>query len=170
MSLSQSAVKMELPDGSVYEARGNVRFEEQQQTQYVLDGLGAIGAVASGQLGQSTYAKPRIGVGSGTRTFQVRFESWTGDTSQWGGLAADRHPVAKMQHFGDALASVPFSSGATVTLSYGEYSTAGDLEPLAVTPAEVDLPFDTREESSSFTGSITWIETLDINQAVHEAP
>ena len=170
MTLTQPHVKMELPNGDVYEARGPVRFEERLQTQYVVDGLGSLGAIASGGLGQSTTAKARLGAGAGTRTFVVRFESWKGDSAEWGGLAANSGPVEKAQHLGDALASTRFGSSNTATLSYGEYATDGDLDPLTVTPAEVDLPFDAREESSSFTGTITWVETLDATDTGHIAP
>lgn len=170
MALTQNTVRMELPNGDVYEALGNVRFEERQQTQYVLDGLGSVGAIANAGLGQSTTAKPRVGVGAGTRTFIVRFDSWEGDTSEWGGLTAGRHAAAKAQHLGDALASVRFSSDNTATLSYGEYSSGGDLSPLSVTLGEADLPYDTTEGTSTFTGNITWVETLNVDQLVHEAP
>ncbi|MDF9748357.1 hypothetical protein [Natrinema salsiterrestre] len=113
-------------------------------------------------------------IGGGIHAITLDFRGYTGSPHQWGdtgdggtktdATGEDLH--AQMAVFDRYLNAARIDSTNPALLEVGEYSTEGRYSPLQVVPENPNVMFDSEEESSVFDGSVTWVETVDLQQSI----
>lgn len=169
---SYDKVSMTLPDGSEFVGRGNLSVTIQQTPVWLFNGLQNVFAASDQVTGSSGGLTEQVFEGSGARIrrFTVEFDQWEGSTDAWGGAAADDDVLIKLQTLDHALATTPITSSNVATLEFGEYSSAGQFDPVAVVPGDVTLPVDLGERGSSFRPQVEWLDSVDLDQTLHQTP
>jgi len=172
---TQDYIEWKLPDDTVYRARGNIKFTEIQQPKEIAGGfsdfLSAVERVFHLGTDASPKSKASLSVGSGTRRFATVFEQWEGSSDQWGGVSTSTNAVTKMQIFADDMANQVFDSMSPLTLSFGEYSTAGSLTPLTVAPRnDLEYMYDVTDNPAVFTGRLEFVELVAASDVGHDLP
>jgi len=166
-------VRMELPGGDVFEARGNINVVEQQQPFYLLDGFQRLRTLGEQLPGiESDTSQAFVGAGARVRTWTVEFSQWEGSTDQWGGANAADDVIVKLQTLANALATAGIDGTNPATFAFGEYSTAGQFSPQTVVPGELTLPAEFGEDAnpSAFRPSLEWRDAADLSEAIHQLP
>lgn len=115
----------------------------------------------------------RLDLGSGEHVIEVNFQGFEGSSHQWGdtgdgGTSADatgEHVNRQMELVDRYLQMCEIDSrpGHTATLEVGNYSTDGYYEPLVVAPEQPRVEFDATEQSSTFDGSLTFVEIASLS-------
>ena len=159
-----------------------VEFET--RTQQFFQSEGTISSVASAVLDQiSEQTDTDIGeglrqelsfdIGGGIHAITLDFRGYTGSPYQWGDTGNGGTPTdatgedlhAQMAVLDRYLQS-RIDSTTPAVLEVGEYSTEGRYSPLQVVPENPNMVFDSTEQSSVYEGSITWVETVDLDQTI----
>ncbi len=113
-------------------------------------------------------------IGGGIHAITLDFRGYTGSPHQWGdsgtgGTATDATGEdlhAQMAVFDRYLNAARIDSTNPAILEVGEYSTEGRYGPLQVVPENPNMMFDSTEQSSLYDGSVTWVETVDLQQTI----
>ncbi len=113
-------------------------------------------------------------VGAGIHAITLDFKGYTGSPHQWGDSGAGGTPTdatgedlhAQMAVFDRYLNAARIDSTNPAILEVGEYSTEGRYGPLQVVPENPDVMFDSTQQSSLYDGSVTWVETVDLQQTI----
>jgi len=159
-----------------------VEFET--RTQQFFQSEGTISSVASAVLDQiSEQADTDIGeglrqelsfdIGGGIHAITLDFRGYTASPYQWGDTGNGGTPTdatgedlhAQMAVL-DCYLQSRIDSTTPAILEVGEYSTEGRYSPLQVVPENPNMVFDSTEQSSVYEGSITWVETVDLDQTI----
>ena len=166
--MTQKYVKLELPNGDVFQGDGNLNITERHQPFYLIDGFQRIRTAAEQIAGGSDTSQVFLGSGSRVRTWEVQFAEWEGNGSSWGPSNADDGVLTKLNDLGHSIANSGIDGGNTATLSYGEYSESGKYSPQSVVPGEIQLPAELGEGGtpSVLTPQMTWRDAVDLNQAI----
>lgn len=166
---TQDYVRWELPDGRAFEAKGSVRWVEIPSWNWTVTAPNEVTAAAD-RLGTSSSLKAGFfwGLGGGEFRVSVRFDSWKGETNEWGNAANDAGPIAKAQEFSSALIDQPIDTFSPIIMSFGERSPAGSKSPLTVVPAgDPEFPFDATDSTTTFTARLDFFESIDIGGVAH---
>jgi hypothetical protein len=117
-----------------------------------------------------------LDIGGGIHAITIDFLGYTGSPHQWGNTGAGGTPAdatgedvhAQMAVFDRYLQTATIDSKNPATLEFGEYSSDSSTRygPLQVIPENPNIVFNSPEESSVFDGSVTWIETISLDQAL----
>lgn len=163
-------VKMELPNGDTFVGTGNLTVTESQQPFYLLDGFQSLRTLAekTGVVENDT-ASAFVGSGARVRTWTIEFTQWEGSSDQWGSAADGDDVITKLNVLGQSLATAGIDGQSPATLSYGEYSSAGQFSPQSVVPGEMQLVADLGQDGtpSSFRPQMAWRDAADLSQAIH---
>jgi hypothetical protein len=119
--------------------------------------------------------KAMLDLGSGEHICTIDFEGYEGSTHQWGdtgkgGTATDAtgDPVNRQMELLDRylqVCEIDSRPGHEATLEVGNYSTDGYYSPLVVAPEQPRVEFDANEQSSSFDGSLTFVEIASLSNS-----
>jgi len=128
-------------------------------------------------LGEGIRKELSFDVGGGIHAITIDFTNFTGSDYQWGDTGAggtttdatgeDVH--AQMSVLDRYLNAARIDSTNPAILEVTEFSTEGRYSPLKVVPENPNMVFNSTEQSSIFDSSITWVETMDLNQAIDGA-
>jgi hypothetical protein len=166
-------VRMDLPNGDSFVGTGNLKVTEIQQPFYLLDGFQRIRTLAE-QLSSvaNDTSQAFLGTGSRVRIWRVEFDQWEGSSDEWGSASAADDVLTKLNILGQSLATAGIDGQNTATLSYGEYSSSGQLDPQSVVPGEVELDADFGPEGSpsTFRPRLEWRDAADLSSAIHRLP
>jgi len=115
-------------------------------------------------------------IGGGVHAITIDFAGYTGSPFQWGNTGEGDTPAdatgedvhAQMAVFDRYLQTATIDSKNPAVLEFGEYSSddATRYGPLNVVPENPNAVFNSTEESSIYEGSVTWVETLSLDQAL----
>ncbi|SEW10256.1 hypothetical protein [Natrinema salifodinae] len=113
-------------------------------------------------------------IGGGIHAVTLDFRGYTGSPHQWGATgnggdatdATGEDLHAQMAVFDRYLNAARIDSTNPAILEVGEYSAEGRYGPLQVVPENPNMRFDSTEQSSVYEGSVTWVETIDLQQAI----
>lgn len=166
-------VKMTMPDNTVFEATKNVSVTEQHQSQWLFDGFGTFRTLAEKTpFVDNATSQAYVGTGSRKRTWTVEFLQFEESTDNWGSTNSSDDVLVKINALGQKIADLGIDGTNPVVLEFGEYSSGGAHGSLTVVPAEVNLPvqFGPGESATTFTPSITWMDSADLDTDIHSAP
>lgn len=117
----------------------------------------------------------RLDIGAGEHLIEIDFQGYEGSTAQWGdsgkgGTATDATggDVNRQMELLDRYfqrCEIDSRPGHQATLEVGNYSKDGYYSPLVVAPEEPRVEFDATEQSSSFDGSLTFVEIASLEHA-----
>ncbi|QLG47890.1 hypothetical protein [Natrinema halophilum] len=113
-------------------------------------------------------------IGGGIHAVTLDFKGYTGSSHRWGDTGNGGTPTdatgedlhAQMAVLDRYLNTATIDSTNPAILEVGEYSSPGRYGPLQVVPENPNMMFDSTEQSSVFDGSITWVETVTLNQSI----
>lgn len=136
--------------------------------------LDMIGDQTDTDLGEGIRQELSFDVGGGIHYVELDFRGYEGSPHQWGdsgngGTTTDatgEDVHAQMAVLDKYLNSTRIDSTNPAILEVSEYSTEGRYAPLEVVPENPNARFNSNEETSIFDGSSTWVETVDIQQAI----
>jgi hypothetical protein len=121
---------------------------------------------------QSGRAGFRLDAGGGAFVVDIQFKNWEGSTNRWGDGSGDDAADAEGEGVFRQLSVLSrylnrgtFDSRGGAELSWGEYSTSGEYNPIQVAVEEPQVTFVADEETSTFDGSFTLVATRSITQA-----
>lgn len=123
---------------------------------------------------ESRRDEVKIDGGAGVAGLRIDFDGWEGSDAQWGSSAAaglsrtsatGQSPIQQISVLFHYLIESNIDSTNPAKLEWGEFSDAGLYDPLQVAPEEPTLP-KSREESSSFSGSITFVSVSDLSNSL----
>ncbi|NHN40536.1 hypothetical protein G9C85_02640 [Halorubellus sp. JP-L1] len=167
----------------------NVRYEIGAEVDPVIQDSGTIRAISSlvldylegdddVSLGESNRQQLSLDKGLGLHTVTLDFQGYTGSPHQWGDTgnggtttdATSEDIHAQVSVLDRYLMKTEIDSGNPATLEIAEYSEPGRYEPLSVVVRDPNFTFDSVEESSVWDGSMTFVETLDIESYTSGTP
>jgi hypothetical protein len=158
--------RITLPDGDIFEAKGNLLVEFIHQPQYAFDGLGKVASAVDSDnrpnTGDTKLASVATGPITGNRTIEWQFTTGEWDTAAWGSAPADADKITKLCYLEEALARSGMTSDQIGLVEFGEWSEDGAFGPIPVVEAEARFPFDSTEDASSFTGTVDFREVVEI--------
>ncbi|WP_135807364.1 hypothetical protein [Halorussus marinus] len=114
-----------------------------------------------------------LDLGAGEHVIEIDFQGFEGSTHQWGdsgegGTASDAtgENVNRQMELLDRylqVCEIDSRPGHEALLEVGNYSTDGYYEPLTVAPEQPRVEFDAEEQSSTFDGSLTFVEIASLS-------
>lgn len=122
----------------------------------------------------SRRSQVSIDGGAGVEVFNIQFAGWEGSDGQWGddstkqltaSSATGQEPVSQISVLQRYLVEIDIGSENPATLEWGEYSDSGVYGPKDVAVRNPTLP-KSREQSSSFSGSLSLYSVDDLNGAL----
>jgi hypothetical protein len=127
-------------------------------------------------LGDGKRQQLRLDLGAGAHTCELDFKGFEGSSLQWGdpteavgspANATGEHVIDQMQVLDRFLqvAEIDSRDGHAATLEVGEYSENGRYNPINVAPEDPEVTFDSENQSSVFSGSITFVEIATLGDA-----
>ena len=115
-----------------------------------------------------------LDLGAGEHVVEIDFQGFEGSTHQWGdtgngGSASDAtgENVNRQMELLDRylqVCEIDSRPGHEATLEFGNYSEDGYYEPLVVAPEQPRVEFNTEEQSSTFDGSLSFVEIASLAQ------
>lgn len=170
------------PATGVFVFPSDVRVEIETRTKQFFESSGETAVILEWLADQAGVDLPGTGLrqtlafdfGSGTHAVTLDFRSFTGSEYRWGdsgnggtkGDASVEDVFSQMSVLDRYIQTATLDSENPAILEVAEYSEEGRYGPLAVMPENPTLSFDSQEQSSTFDGSITWIETLSLEQVI----
>lgn len=158
----------------------NVRYELGTETSDLFQSSGTASVVSqlvleyietnNVDLGDGFRKELSFDAGAGQHIVTLDFSGYTGSNHRWGATGNGGDPTdatgedlhAQMCVLDRYLQKATIDSENPAILEISEYSSAGRYAPLKVVPRNPQVVFDSVEESSVFTGSMTFVETVDI--------
>jgi len=126
--------------------------------------------------GNGNRQQARVDLGGGPHITTLQFRNWRGSDDRWGATdgsiwdAGGDGPVTQLQVLDNAFRSIRIDSeGNEIALDVGEYSTSGRFEPLQVAPSQTAVDFDVQTSASTFTGDISFVDIVSLEQALDAA-
>jgi hypothetical protein len=116
----------------------------------------------------------QIDGGAGVTAFRIDFDGWEGSDGQWGDSSANQltqtsatgqPPISQISVLLKYLEDINIGSGNPAKFEWGEFADSGIYSAFDVAFEEPSLP-KSRDESSSFSGSISLISVADISDAL----
>jgi len=163
----------------------DVVVESEIRTQEFFQSEGTLSVIASTVLdmvaeqsgtesGEGIRQELSFDIGGGIHAITTDFSGFSGSQYQWGdtgsgGTATDatgEDVHAQMAVLDRYLNAARIDSTNPAILEVTEYSTEGRYAPLKVVPENPNMVFNSTEQSSIFESSITWVETVDLNQTI----
>lgn len=142
--MSLDGVKLELPDGRIFELKSEPTITHELQSEYLVSGFRQITTAVS-QLFEnnpdinSNFAGVFDGVGAGLRTIQVSVLEEVQSGHSWGNAASDATSRELADEFAQALTTQRIGSTNPIIFEGGEYSTSGKFTPLTVVPGQTEI-------------------------------
>ncbi|WP_284009510.1 hypothetical protein [Haloarcula pelagica] len=165
-----SGIRLTLPNGTVFRTTRNVSVDPQRETLWLFNGaqqgLAILEELGLSGQGNGTGDGIYLGAGAAVSRTEVRFTQHEGNTEQWGDSAADDSARSKRDELVNALERTRISSDNPATLEHSEFSTGGKFEPREVVVLQFQLPTDAREDTSSFSGTISFGNAGDIQSVL----
>lgn len=156
-----------------------VRTEEFFQSEGTLSAMASvvldlIDDETDAELGEGIRQELSFDAGAGIHAITLDFSGYTGSTHRWGATGDGGSQIdatgedlhAQMAVFDRFLNAARIDSTNPAILEVGEYSESGRYAPLRVVPENPQVRFDSTEESSVYEGSVTWVETVDIQRVI----
>jgi hypothetical protein len=174
-----NGVNIELPDGTVFEFRGDISLQAEQQAQYLVGEQGRIAGfaqrvfdeVGSGDILKTPMAGIYLGAAGGQRRFEIAADNWEGEIGQFGAANNDDSVLEKLAVFENALASQAVGSLDPALLEYGPYSqTSSRFDAIPVVFPSVQPSVDFSDGPSVFRSRFTALETIDLSAQVDGGP
>ena len=171
-------------DGSTQTAKfvlsGDLRYTEMNRTGLLFEGGSSLAALF-GDLAESlgeendygNNQKLAIDVGGGEHVIEVDAQVVEGSTNRWGtddGTVWDKTgaaPYEQVQIFNRALQQTKIDSKSPATLSIGLYGS--ELESIDVIPEQPEGSFDSTQESSTATISVSLVELASLDLGDQDA-
>lgn len=166
----------------VFELSHGLRLEHMTRTDYIVDGgsnlIAIIDQLYNTLTGEDAPDNLRqtakIDLGAGEHVVDVEAEVAKGSPNQWGTGDGDpvtdatgEHPVKQIQLLDRVLQKVKIDSSNTATVSIGEYDDDNGAFPsITVAPEQPSGVFDSEQESSTATVSITFIDIFALEQPI----
>lgn len=163
----------------------DIEVEFEMRTEEFFQSDGTISSVASVVLdmveeqtdtdvGEGIRQELSFDVGGGIHAITLDFRGYTGSPYQWGATGNGDSPTdatgedvhAQMAVLDRYLNTARIDSTNPAILEVGEYSEQGRYGPLRVVPENPNMRFNSVEETSIYDGSITWVETIDLQQSL----
>jgi len=168
--MTQKGFSLEMPSGDTFAVTEQATVALQGEKQFFIDGLQQFTAfyekfISDGG-GGSDMQSVAVGIGAGTKRFQITFTQYEGSTDSWGDSSSGDTARSKMDEFDQALSSEVVNSKTPATLATGEYSSSGKFSTKEVAPENWDFSLDPGEESSSFSGTLSLIEVIKLDQTI----
>jgi len=126
--------------------------------------------------GEGLRQELSLAIGGGIHAITIDFKGYEGSPHQWGNTGDGDTPAdatgedvhAQMAVFDRYLQTATIDSNTPAVLEFGEYSSDSSTRygPLDVVPENPNVVFTSAEQTSVFDGSVTWIETVNLNQAL----
>lgn len=117
-----------------------------------------------------------LDIGGGIHAIKIDFTGYTGSTHRWGNTGDGGTPAdatgedvhAQMAVFDRYLQTATIDSANPAILEVGEYSSDSETRygPLEVVPENPNVVFNSPKESSIYDGSVTWVETVNLDQVL----
>ena len=174
--MTQTGVRLELPNGNVYEFTEDLIVDENQNPQPIYDGGGNFETLfkrfvdsLSGGGGAGTPMQSAIvSTGAGQRSFNVEAQIYKGSSDQFGGVASSADARRKAQQLMNDLAESIVDANSPATFEWYEYSDTGKFEPISVIPLERDIDRNNRDPNSSSAVGVrfTLVESADLSQTI----
>jgi len=150
------------------------------RTGYLIGGRGStVNNIISESVGAGDSKRQQFFLegGGGAHTIELSFQNWEGADGTWGdpsepagseANATGESPISQIDVLMQYLLTAEIDSRNPATLEYGEYSSSGRFDPLAVV---LEGPQMTRaaEDGSWFDGSMTCIAAADIQDVFDAA-
>jgi len=126
------------------------------------------------ELGEGIRQELSFDIGGGIHAITTDFSGFSGSQYQWGDTgdggtttdATGEDVHAQMAVLDRYLNAARIDSTNPAILEVTEYSTEGRYAPLKVVPENPNMVFNSTEQSSIFESSITWVETVDLEQTI----
>lgn len=195
MTLGRVVAEMDVDFGGggttgVFHFYGDIQVEEQIRTGFLVGNRGSsVNAIIqdTAEAGEPKRKGAHVDAGGGQHALQLTFRGWEGATDkdgndlQWGDdpspgvsetSATGANATTQVNVFNHYLRVGTFDSRSPVRVRYGEFSDgtyaseAGVLDDYL--ECVVESPSLTRdaEEGKTFTGSLTFVETLTASEAI----
>jgi len=125
--------------------------------------------VSPGDQGRAGY---NLDVGGGAAFYRVEFRGFEGSSGRWGNGSSDDVADAEAEDVWRQLSvwqrylnRGEFDSRSPATFEWGDYSSSGAYDPIAVSVEEPAATFSAEEQTSVFSGDVTLISVRAIEQA-----
>lgn len=162
-----------LPDGTAFASSRGVTVNYQHQSNFFINTGSRLGTFyeqyvdeRGGQtdkgdgLGQNFYLIPGL-----EHALEVTLVDHVDSPHSWGGAASSDSVVTRSQTLDRALNTVTIDSGNIAELAYGEYTSAGQYDPMPVVLIQSNIR-QADEEASSYTVNLTLAEAADGTAAI----
>jgi len=173
-------VRLTLPDGTEFRGKGNLQVQIEHQPNWLLSGgstvigfasnlFDSIGGEGSGTL-KTPLATGHIGAAGGSRTFEIAFDQWEGNTDSWGPANAGDSIDEKLAVLDTEIARASVDSLSPATLEFGPFSTGSsryDAIPVVFTQLSPSLDFES--ETSVFRSRVSCAETINLGEPIDGA-
>ncbi|WP_135852605.1 hypothetical protein [Halorussus salinus] len=118
-----------------------------------------------------------LDLGAGAHVIELDFQGFTGSGHRWGdsgdgGTASDAtgESLQRQMELLDRylqVCEIDSRPGHEAYLEVGNYSESGYYAPLVIAPEEPRVEVDFTEQSSTFDGSLTFVETASLSEPYH---
>ncbi|MEE6210859.1 hypothetical protein U3A55_11940 [Salarchaeum sp. III] len=170
------------PVTGVFEFSKDIQVEIETRTEKFFESGGETAVIVDWLASQTGIDLPGTGFrqslnfdfGAGVHAITLDYRAMSDAGDRWGdsgeggtrGDASGEDLHARMAVLDRYLQTATLDSQNPATLSVSEYSSEGRYGPLDVVPESPNMVFDGENESSVFDGSITFIETLSLEQVI----
>lgn len=170
------------PGGSnerIFRGLGNLSIQVEHQSDYILAGGDTVIAGAqrlfeklgSGDTLQTPLATGHLGLGGGTRVFELAFDQWEGNSDAWGPANDGDPPDEKLAVLEQEIAQEGVTSLNPARLEFGPYhdDSGSRYGPIKVVFPSISPVVDFGDGPSIFRSRVTCQETIDLDQVVDGA-
>jgi len=116
--------------------------------------------------------RPELSTVGGAAFYRVEFRGFEGSSGRWGNGSSDDVADAEAEDVWRQLSvwqrylnRGEFDSRSPATFEWGDYSSSGAYDPIAVSVEEPAATFSAEEQTSVFSGDVTLISVRAIEQA-----
>lgn len=171
-----NGIRITLPNGQEYRGRGNLQVQIEHQPNWLLSGGNSVIGVAANvfkEIGgnggrvKTPLATGHLGAAGGSRTFEIAFDQWEGNTDSWGPADPDDSVDEKMAVLDTEVARASVDSLSPATLEFGPFSsTSSRYDPIPVVLGQLSPSLDFESQTSVFRSRVTCIETVNLGEPI----
>jgi hypothetical protein len=171
----QNSVKWEFPSGATFVASGVNSVQIRQQDLFFINGLEQFVGLyqsfmnSNGKDGVTSSLKKQafLGSGAGVTEITVDLSQWEGSTDEWGGVADGASAQTKRDRWVKERGDAAVDSRNLVRFSHGEFSEAGEYDPLEVVVPESTIGVDYQNDGINIlTGTVTMYDAIDLRESI----
>lgn len=172
--MTQTGFRLTFPGGATFVAKSDIEVSHQTETQWLFSGFDTTTAAfqnwfdSGGKSGRasSKMSTVREGIGAGVHRISIRFVQFEGSDESWGDADPEDSARTKLETLNRAITEDSPTSSNPATYQGGEYSASGKYAPIDVVIETADLPYDVGENASSFSGTLTLLDAVDLRENV----